>query len=129
MTGDCYHIDGAKLNGNGSGSFVTRNGGDMRFKIFFSCLSLAALGLPSLSVWGAEGIIYKAAVSANYCHLKFPAIREETLYTKSPVLKDSRDGDIVDFYGPCDHDPLGQEEVRRQKADIIRDQNRRTGDR
>jgi hypothetical protein len=33
------------------------------------------------------------------------------------VLKDPSEGDIIDFYGPCDHDPLGKDEVHRQKAD------------
>jgi hypothetical protein len=49
--------------------------------------------------------------------LKFPAIREETLDWDHPVLKDSTSGDIVDFYGPCDHDPLGKEEVQDQRIE------------
>jgi hypothetical protein len=102
----------------------------MKLKPFFLFSALTAawvfFGPPA---WAAEGVIYKAVVSANYCHLKFPAIREETLYSRSPVLKDPRDGDVVDFYGRCDYDPLGPEEVRRQKADVARDQNWRSGDR
>ena len=71
--------------------------------------------------WAAEGIIYKAeAASGNYCHLKFPAIQEQTLYFGRPVLKDVSEGDIIDFYGPCDYDPLGQQEVMRQRAQIVR---------
>ena len=38
----------------------------------------------------------------SYCHLKFPAIREETLSSDHPVLLDPSDGDIIDYYGPCD---------------------------
>jgi len=52
--------------------------------------------------------------------MKFPAIREETLYWDRPVLKDARDGDIIDFYGPCNHDPLGREEIARQRLDLQR---------
>jgi hypothetical protein len=73
------------------------------------------LGVPL--VWAAEGIISKLAdPSDSTCNLKFPAIREETLYWDRPVLKDRNDGDIIDFYGPCNYDPLGKESVARQRA-------------
>jgi hypothetical protein len=32
-----------------------------------------------------------------------------------PVLKDT--DDIVDFYGPCNHDPVGKEEIQSQKIE------------
>ena len=51
---------------------------------------------------------------ATYCHLRFPAIQPRTLGTNAPKLKSATTGDIVDFYGPCSHDPLGKEEVQRQ---------------
>ena len=72
--------------------------------------------------WAAEGVISKvvAIPEQNYCHLKFPAIRPDTLYTNRPVLQDPHSGDIVDFYGPCDYDPLSKEQVQRQKDDIRR---------
>lgn len=81
-----------------------------------------ALWLDIAQIWGAEGVISKGLVSgSNYCHLKFPAIREDTLFSSRPVLKDPKDGDIVDFYGPCDYDPLGKSEIARQRADVRRD--------
>jgi hypothetical protein len=89
-------------------------------------LLLFSFGAPSL--WGAEGVIYRAAGPAGYCHLKFPAIREDTLYSDRPALKDPRDGDIIDFYGPCDYDPLGKEEVKRQRAADVLERNRIIGD-
>jgi ABC-type uncharacterized transport system substrate-binding protein len=55
-----------------------------------------------------------------------PAIREDTLYSSRPQLKNPKDGDLIDFYGPCDYDPLGFEQIRRQRADVRRD--RRTDD-
>ncbi|HEV8720493.1 MAG TPA: hypothetical protein VGW77_07610 [Candidatus Binatia bacterium] len=86
---------------------------------------LGAMTLSAGPVWAAEGIIYKAAApSGDYCHLKFPAIQENTLSSDRPVLKDPRDGDIVDFYGPCDHDPLGKEEVLRQRDNLRRERSR-----
>jgi hypothetical protein len=97
-----------------------------KIRPFLSVLILlGTLALSDTPGWGAEGIIYRAAAaSGDYCHLKFPAILENTLYWDRPVLKDPRDGDIIDYYGSCDHDPLGKEEVMRQRADMIRERNR-----
>ena len=64
----------------------------------------------------AEGVISNATlIPGSYCHLTFPAIREDTLSSDRPVLKDPSEGDIVDFYGPCDHDPLGKDEIESQR--------------
>ena len=54
--------------------------------------------------------------AGTYCHLRFPAIQPRTLGTAKPELKTSKSGDIVDMYGPCDYDPVGYDEVCRQKA-------------
>lgn len=96
----------------------------MKLKSLFSLLLLGALNLANLSAWGAESVVYKAGGPSGYCHLKFPAIREDTLYTDRPVLKDPRDGDLIDFYGPCDYDPLGKDAVLRQRTDLVRERNR-----
>ena len=56
----------------------------------------------------------------SYCHMKFPPIREDTLSWEQPVL-DTTAGDIIDFYGPCDYDPLGREDVWRQKQELYRE--------
>ncbi len=61
-----------------------------------------ALLLGGPLAWAAEGILSKVAdPSGSTCNLKFPAIREETLYWDRPVLKDQNDGDIIDFYDPA----------------------------
>jgi hypothetical protein len=88
--------------------------GFMKFRL---ALFLAATWLLASSLlWAADAVISKVSDSSgNYCHLRFPAIREGTLYSDRPVLKDPHEGDIVDFYGPCNHDPLGAEEIRRQR--------------
>jgi hypothetical protein len=54
----------------------------------------------------------------GYCHLRFPAIQGRTLASDHPQLKSPDSGDIIDYYGPCDHDPLGQDEVNRQKQEL-----------
>jgi hypothetical protein len=57
----------------------------------------------------------------DYCHMKFPAIDERTLGTAHPRLEDQSKGDMIDFYGPCNHDPLGADEVQHQMLDEMRD--------
>jgi hypothetical protein len=98
----------------------------VRLKALRSMLFLAAtLLVDSSFLWAAEGIIAKVADSSGaFCYLRFPAIREETLYWDRPVLKDPSDGDIISFYGPCDHDPLGRDEILRQRASYRRQQQR-----
>jgi hypothetical protein len=64
----------------------------------------------------APGVISNATLTpGSYCHLTFPAIREDTLSWDRPVLKDASSGDIIDFYGSCDHDPLGKDEIASQR--------------
>jgi hypothetical protein len=101
-------------------------GNDMKIKTIFSVLVLAGVLHFNASIGTAQGLIYKKAAgpSSNYCHLKFPAIQKRTLYSSRPVLKDVSEGDIIDFYGPCDYDPLGREEVMRQRAEVVRERNK-----
>ena len=54
----------------------------------------------------------------GYCHLKFPAMRAHTLASNQPELKSTDSGDLVDFYGPCNHDPAGKDEIESQKEDL-----------
>lgn len=94
-----------------------------------SLVLVGTLGISTTPLWAAEGVISKVQMSGtNYCHLKFPAIREETLSWDRPVLKDASSGDIVDFYGSCDHDPLGKEEVRAQMARWRQDHDHNAAD-
>jgi len=89
--------------------------------------ALYALVLTSTFVMGTAqvrasdaDIISKTSESdSNYCHMKFPAIRLETLGTNHPQLKTAAEGDLIDFYGPCDHDPLGKNEVESQEHDEL----------
>jgi hypothetical protein len=63
-----------------------------------------------------SGVIGAVALNRDgtFCHLRFPAIRGRTLGTDQPRLRPATSGDIIDYYGPCDHDPLGKEEVQSQ---------------
>jgi hypothetical protein len=69
-----------------------------------------------------DGILSKDQFTGtSYCHEKFPAIRQSTLGNDQPELKDSSTGDVIDFYGPCDENPLGQDQLQTQK---LEDQHR-----
>jgi len=109
-----------------------RKGGEREMKTMKTVLSVlflaGAMGSSIASTARAEGVISKDALAeGSYCHMKFPAIEERTLSWKRPVLKDSSEGDIIDFYGPCDHDPLGKEEIESQKRDLQRKFQREYG--
>ena len=69
-----------------------------------------------------EGVISATALNreGTYCHLKFPAIDPATLSAKTPTLLPASSGDVVDYYGPCDHNPVGFEEVCRQRIQNTR---------
>ena len=100
------------------------------FKIKSSKWLISGLILTGALGWGGTKIVVADEVQANnqsssilsktalgegnYCHLRFPAIRPSTLGTDQPQLKSANTGDIVDFYGPCDYDPLGKDAVLSQ---------------
>ncbi|MBI4525984.1 MAG: hypothetical protein HY695_19480 [Deltaproteobacteria bacterium] len=85
--------------------------------LLLSLLLMIAVAWSAAPGQAQEGVLLRVelAPGANYCHLKFPAIREDTLFSTRPVLKDPRTSDIIDFYGPCNHDPLGREEIIAQR--------------
>jgi hypothetical protein len=89
---------------------------------------ISALAILSSSVTlllAADGIISKVPDgSGSSCSLTFPAIKESTLYWPRPVLKDPASGDIVSYYGDCNHDPLGPQEIRRQRIQYQNAQRR-----
>ena len=102
----------------------------MNFKKFIpsAALVIGLVGLDQLPAQAqAKGILFKAQIpGTNYCHLKFPAIREETLGAR-PVLKGPNE-DIIDFYGSCNYDPTGDEAVREQKMVVRRERQEEARD-
>ena len=74
-------------------------------------------GVPTAS--GQEGVVKVSADATSYCHMKFPPISEDTLFSSNPVLNESA-GNIIDFYGSCNHDPLGADEVETQRQQRVR---------
>jgi hypothetical protein len=85
---------------------------------FLAALLLASSLGASDAFATADGVISNTTLTpGSYCHLKFPAIREETFSWDRPVLKDASSGDIIDFYGPCDTDPVGEDQVHEQRLE------------
>jgi hypothetical protein len=75
-----------------------------------------ALGLSAVST-RAETVISKDVFTdGSYCHTKFESIREDTLASGQPISKNV--DDIIDFYGPCNHDPLGKDEIQSQRLEM-----------
>jgi len=98
-----------------------------RVKMFLigGCFIAAIVPQPSSAAAAATFVTKDALTDGSYCHMKFPAIVEKTLGTAQPVLKDVSEGDIIDYYGSCAHDPLGRDEVRSQ---LLHLQQRRARD-
>lgn len=84
---------------------------------FLSALLIAgALGAGGTPATAEDLLVTVEFESAgNYCHMKFPAIREDSLNSDRPVLKAASTGDVIDYSGPCDHDPLGKDEIASQR--------------
>jgi hypothetical protein len=74
-------------------------------------------GVPSAG--GQEGVVKVPSDTTSYCHMKFPPISEDSLFSANPVLNESA-GNTVDFYGSCDHDPLGADEIKAQRRVLRR---------
>lgn len=68
----------------------------------------------SATAFAADGIISKDDLSSDsYCHEKFAPIEGKSLASDDPVLR-STPSDVIDYYGPCDEDPTGKDQVREQ---------------
>jgi hypothetical protein len=85
---------------------------------------LANLLLSSTLFWGVstvkadELVVTEAANLSGYCHIKFPPMLENSLGWAAPVLDESA-GNVIDFYGSCDHDPTGAVEIGIQRRLLI----------
>jgi hypothetical protein len=96
-----------------------------KISLWAAAISAGALLMVVRPASAQEGVLYKLrAGDTNYCHMKFPAIRPDTLAWDRPVLQNPSRGTIIDFYGPCDYDPTGKAAVETQKRDRQRMWNR-----
>ena len=74
-------------------------------------------GVPTAE--GQEGIVRIPAETTSYCHMTYPTIREDALLWLDPWLNESA-GNIVDFYGSCDHNLLSVDEITAQRRVVRR---------
>jgi hypothetical protein len=89
----------------------------IRTSVLAGLLFISSLGAVNSAI-AEDGILYKQEFTpGSYCHEKFPAVRSSTLDTDNPTLKSSDTGDVIDYYGPCDESPLGQDQLRTQKLE------------
>jgi hypothetical protein len=62
----------------------------------------------------ADGVVSKDDLATDsYCNLKFDAMRAQSLDTDNPVINNS--GAVIDFYGPCNESPVGEDQIQAQK--------------
>jgi hypothetical protein len=70
------------------------------------------------AVLAADGVEVEGQLTpGSYCHEKFPAITGRSLDDSQPQLKQSTTGDVIDYYGPCDESPTGEDQVATQKLE------------
>jgi len=87
-------------------------------KAFLAALILVGSVAASGMALADDGVISKDVLTPqSYCHEKFPAIQGRTLGTDDPTLKSTASGDIIDFYGPCNENPRGKDQVEEQKLE------------
>jgi hypothetical protein len=98
-------------------------GGEITMKFFKTMVTAVLLtGAVAGGALAADGVLSKdEVIPGSYCHMKFPALRERTLFTEHPRLKSSTSGDVIDFYGPCLESPTGKDQVMEQRMEEERD--------
>lgn len=84
------------------------------FKLMVGVPLLAAVLGFSTAPALASDFLFKTEVSPGYCHMQYPALDDNF---DRPRLQSMDTLDIVDYYGPCNHDPLGREAVENQRID------------
>jgi hypothetical protein len=89
----------------------------IRKSIVAGLLFVSSLGAVNSAI-AQDGVISKQEFTpGSYCNQKFRAMRPSTLGTDNPTLKSSDTGDVIDFYGPCDESPVGQDQIQEQKLE------------
>jgi hypothetical protein len=83
-------------------------------------LLLSSMLFGAMPSAGAEELLFSVPPdTTEYCDLKFPAILESNLLWEWPV-HDLSAGHRIDFYGPCDYESLGVNEIRVQRRALLR---------
>jgi len=97
-----------------------KKGGEVMKSLKANLSMLLVVGVLGTSgaTLAADGVVVEGQLNpGNYCHEKFPAIAERSLGDSQPQLKQPNTGDVVDYYGPCDEDPTGKDQIASQKLE------------
>jgi hypothetical protein len=82
---------------------------------------LVLAGSLASSVFAADNVIMKRQAGENYCHEKFPAISQSSLFTDHPTPESLTSADVVDYYGSCGESATSKDEIATQRRDALRD--------
>ena len=86
--------------------------------ILSGLLFIGTVGASSVALSADTILLKDEVVPGSYCHMRFPAVRLDTLGSDHPVLQDASTGDLIDYYGRCDENPLGQDQIQQQNWKI-----------
>jgi len=99
---------------------ITWKGGEKIMKRIGTMVSMMVMaGSLAGSVFAADNVIMKEQAGDNYCHIKFPAITQSTLFTNHPTPKSLTTADIIDYYGSCDESATSKDEIAAQRRDAL----------
>ena len=80
--------------------------------VLFTSVMGGALG----NAAAADGVISKDELATDsYCHEKFTPMTTQSLDSDDPTLTNS--GNVIDFYGPCNESPVGDDQIQEQKLE------------
>jgi len=96
---------------------VKQKGDEVMTRIGPVVSAMVLVGALAGSAIAADGVLVKEEGGENYCHMKFPAMRQRTLASDDPQLKRSDTGDVIDFYGACDESPTGKDQLISQRQE------------
>ena len=83
---------------------------------FAAVLFTSVMGGALSNAAAADGIVSKDELATDsYCHEKFHAMTGASLDTDDPVINNS--GAVIDFYGPCNESPVGEDQIQDQKLE------------
>ena len=75
-------------------------------------LFTGTLGALNNAVAADDVMLQQELSPASYCHMKFAALKSETIPDDQPQ--------VIDFYGPCSETPRGQDQAQDQALDFQR---------
>jgi hypothetical protein len=83
---------------------------------FAAVLFTSVMGGALSNAAAADGIVSKDELATgSYCHEKITPMTTQSLDSDDPTLTNS--GNVIDFYGPCNESPVGNDQIQEQKLE------------